>query len=243
MRKLWMSDIHGRFDEMADVLLAADYDCDKDYLVIGGDMIDRGPDSVQVLDLARSLQHAHPTRVTVLSGNHEEMYGLWLLEKISDNMYFQNGGKATIESIENSIYSQEEYDKLMAWMLKLPHTYEDDEYFYVHAGLDPNLPMDLQGGDNFLWERDKFLSGDKQKILNLTKGKKVVHGHTPRAVVVDDGARINCDLGMRGVVLVDLTNKKYYQHENGPNPDVVVYDIKQRPGKEDATRGKTSQPV
>lgn len=234
MRKLWISDIHGHYKKMVAVLKAANYDAKVDHLVVGGDMIDRGPESAKVLTAIRGLQLKNPERVTVIKGNHESMYHLWLIGKIDDRMYFQNGGYETIQSMEESFQSQLEYDRIVHWMLQLPFHHEDENYFYVHAGINPDLPMALQNADNFLWERDDFLQGDKQKILNLTGNRPVVHGHTPRPNVVHDGARINGDLGSYlptgSLALVDLTNQVYYAYESETVDEVVTYDIIQRGG-------------
>ncbi|CUS09414.1 unnamed protein product [Tuber aestivum] len=65
-RLIIVGDIHGMFDEFRGLLDKISYDSDSDYLVLAGDIISKGPDSLAVLDLARKIG-AHCVR-----GNHED---------------------------------------------------------------------------------------------------------------------------------------------------------------------------
>jgi len=47
------------------------------------------------------------------------------------------------------------------------------DYFFVHAGIRPGVPLEHQQPEDLLWIRDEFLSSD------WCPGKMVVHGHTP----------------------------------------------------------------
>ncbi|MEE8294672.1 MAG: serine/threonine protein phosphatase, partial [Sphingomonadales bacterium] len=50
--------------------------------------------------------------------------------------------------------------------------YSLGDYFFVHAGVDPEKPLAKQSEETMLWIRDKFLESEKplEKI--------VVHGHS-----------------------------------------------------------------
>ena len=60
---------------------------------------------------------------------------------------------------------------------------------FVHAGIDPETPIDEQKRSDLLWIRDRFLShvGPLDKV--------VVHGHTIFNKVMDCGNRIGIDTG------------------------------------------------
>ncbi|PWW79027.1 Metallo-dependent phosphatase, partial [Tuber magnatum] len=65
-RLIIVGDIHGMLHEFRSLLNKVSYDSESDYLVLAGDIISKGPDSLAVLDLARKIG-AHCVR-----GNHED---------------------------------------------------------------------------------------------------------------------------------------------------------------------------
>ena len=74
-----VSDVHGYRDDLRHVLVEAGLlDADGDWrgheddaLWVLGDLTDRGPDGIGVIDLVRGLQRQAPGQVHVLMGNHE----------------------------------------------------------------------------------------------------------------------------------------------------------------------------
>lgn len=65
-----VSDVHGYRDDLVRALERANFGAD-DELWILGDLLDRGPDGIGVIDHVRSLQKQLPGQVHVLMGNHE----------------------------------------------------------------------------------------------------------------------------------------------------------------------------
>jgi diadenosine tetraphosphatase ApaH/serine/threonine PP2A family protein phosphatase len=59
------------------------------------------------------------------------------------------------------------------WLRALRLSYDDGRRFFVHAGIDPQKPLDAQGEDDMLWIREPFLSDARDY------GRLIVHGHTP----------------------------------------------------------------
>lgn len=91
-RYLVLGDLHGRYATMTTLLEKAGYAPDQDILLSVGDLIDRGPRSVETVEF-----FAAPERYAV-RGNHEQMvldpenwYEVW--------NYPQNGGPATKRSL------------------------------------------------------------------------------------------------------------------------------------------------
>ena len=62
-----MSDIHGCYAAMQKLLKKAGFDPEKDELIIAGDIVDRGPESYEMLEYACEK----PKNVTFLMGNHD----------------------------------------------------------------------------------------------------------------------------------------------------------------------------
>ena len=63
------------------------------------------------------------------------------------------------------------------------------DYFFCHAGVRPDVPLEQQRPEDLLWIREPFLSSSR------SFGKIVVHGHTPSEGVESLHNRINVDTG------------------------------------------------
>ena len=143
-------------------------------LVFLGDYIDRGPQSSGVVDFMLALQSRLADRVVALKGNHEAML-LSIIDgtgAASAPAWFMQGGAATLESY-GVRHPSELPPPHVAWLRSLRLSFDDGRRFFVHAGVDPELPLDAQKESDLIWIREPFLSfaGDY--------GRLVVHGHTP----------------------------------------------------------------
>jgi len=201
-----VGDIHGRLDlyetliEAIEADIAARPDTNVTVVLLG-DLIDRGPDSAGVI--ARSKQWQGSRKVRILAGNHEEMF----LQSFDDievlRHFLKHGGKETILSFG---LSAKEYRKLdlnelfsalpglvpaesRAFVLGFEEMIEAGDYVFVHAGINPELPLEEQSRSDLLWIRERFLRH---------KGgypKTVIHGHTIFDDIERKRDRIGLDTG------------------------------------------------
>lgn len=177
MRTIVIGDIHGCYNELKSLISNLEnnskYNPETDRLIFLGDYIDRGDNSRLVIKFIRELQENN-NNVIALMGNHEDM----LLKYISggDDIWLYNGYSKTIESYKG--YS-EDFKNDVEWMKTLPLYYEDDNYIYVHAGIDINKPMEEQDNYDLLWIREPFIYNVKEYH------KRVVFGHTPSILLND----------------------------------------------------------
>jgi serine/threonine protein phosphatase 1 len=81
---------------------------------------------------------------------------------------------------------QRHYDFLTA----LPSSYACGDYYFVHAGARPGIPLGRQVDADQLWIRDEFLIAG-----NAFGGRVVVHGHTPTAEPERHPFRLGLDTG------------------------------------------------
>ncbi len=184
-----LSDIHGRMKTLERLLDRASL-TEDDELYILGDMVDRGPDSVGVLKLCRSLPNT-----TVLLGNHE---GLMLDFYAHPNNamailnWVINGGAATAKGLE--ALKAEERQDLLDWVRSLRRwvvkTVGERTYILVHAGvMSASLPEDArdhieealsaQDPDDLIWVREGYLDCPTGLVDEEGKGPIIVAGHTP----------------------------------------------------------------
>jgi serine/threonine protein phosphatase 1 len=171
-----IGDIHGSLDKLKILVEGCRQDADGRpmLLVFLGDYIDRGPEAAGVVRFVLSLQQEMPQRVIALKGNHEAWALATLDEMAPATSWLLNGGASTLES-----YGVKHVGDLppthLEWMQALPLTYDDGRRFFVHAGVDPQKPLDAQEESALLWIRDPFLQDPRDY------GRLVVHGHTPLA--------------------------------------------------------------
>jgi serine/threonine protein phosphatase 1 len=183
-----IGDIHGSLDKLRSLLTR----CDEHAagrprtLVFLGDYIDRGPESCGVVDCVRALSRRGS--VVALKGNHEDMALSVIDGDGSAPWWLNQGGMATLESY-GIVMASEIPRAHVDWLRALRLSYDDGRRFFVHAGVNPGLPLDAQTGEDLLWIREPFLS-DRRDY-----GRLIVHGHTPLGTGLPElrGNRLNLD--------------------------------------------------
>jgi serine/threonine protein phosphatase 1 len=202
-----VGDIHGRADLLNDLMARIQDDIRDDrparpVLVFLGDYVDRGPDSREVLGLL--LAHSESMEMVALKGNHEAMILEFLKKPTALEEWRQFGGIETLVSYglipplkpdaRAQIALSAALNRLVPeyqrrWLETLPTSWALGDFFFVHAGVRPGVPLGSQREEDLLWIREDFLlhEGDF--------GKMIVHGHTPVSQPDFRPNRINIDTG------------------------------------------------
>ncbi len=174
-----VGDIHGMYDQLVKLLSDIEKDAKRRYperskiIVYLGDYIDRGPQSQEVVELLMSQPlKKHDFQEVFLKGNHEEMM-IDYYEGIDRSTWLYNGGEETLDSYAPDDISIEHRD----WLAHLPLNYARGDYFFVHAGVDPERTLDNQVPEDLLWIRGRFLRSNETLKLD-NQPIKVVHGHS-----------------------------------------------------------------
>ena len=205
-----IGDIHGYddlFERMLDrIRIDAELLGERPRLILLGDYIDRGPASPQVIvRLARLLQ-ASWCDVVALKGNHEAALLRFLSDPAFGETWCAWGGGPTLAAygvvtpgpsrshdawVDAAQALQREIGlETVAMLAALPVSFQVGDYIFVHAGVDPDVPLADQDGDTFMTIRGRFLQADKACDY------VVVHGHTPEKAPVDTPWRIGIDTGI-----------------------------------------------
>lgn len=167
-RTLAIGDVHGCDTALA-TLLDLVAPASEDMVVFLGDLVDRGPGSKQVLDSVLALKDL--CRVIVILGNHEEMM-LCALNGLDWRLWLEFGGAETMESYGcNKRAIPQSHIQLME--TALPY-WETPSHIFVHANLQPDVPLAKQPGD---WLRWNHLTGHERPF---DPDRRVVCGHTPQ---------------------------------------------------------------
>lgn len=181
MRYLAIGDIHG-CSKAFDLLLAVVRPQPEDVIITLGDYLNKGPDSKGVIERLIKLTQDH--HLIPLKGNHE----LQLLQ--ARHHHFDGSVELDLLGIETLIsYSLPERELTLA---NIPHSHwefiehnclnswETKDHIFVHANLDPQLPLNEQPEERLFWE--KFAQPEPHY-----SGKVMICGHTSQK----DGKPIN----------------------------------------------------
>lgn len=192
-RLLAIGDVHGCSRAFDALLLAVRLQPD-DRVVTLGDYVDRGPDSRGVLDRIMLL---HQTgRVVPLRGNHELMMLNARRSFDSFKFWMAVGGQEAIDSYSLSGRSGRLNDVPDSHWQFLKHScadwYETERHFFVHANVDPELPLEAQPSSMLHWEIFTAWTPPHRS------GKTMICGHTeqrqgwplvlPHAICIDTWA-------------------------------------------------------
>jgi serine/threonine protein phosphatase 1 len=203
-----VGDIHGRLDLLDQLLAKIDVDLEarpvrKTMLVFVGDLIDRGPQSAQVIERLRTYRRAG-VRPIFLLGNHEEVL-LRILrgDQSLISSWLRFGGVQCLKSYgvdAGTLGSADDAATLAAIRAAVPEehvqflesfidTCRFGDYLFVHAGIRPGVELEQQTQTDLRWIREPFLFDETDH------GFTVVHGHTISPQVEERGNRIGIDTG------------------------------------------------
>lgn len=221
-RILAISDIHGcgvSFDH----LISKQIKLRKtDELYLLGDYIDRGKNSMLVIDIILELI-AKGYKVVCLRGNHEDAF----IETKNDEGFHDHwsaifGGATTLKSFGVEKYEDLD-EKYKYFFEKTLHYFETSRHLFVHAGLNFNNDDIFEDKHSMLWMRGMKVN------LDVLNNRKIIHGHTPRKLEdlkqiiqepstpvfnIDTGCAYSQITGMGHLTAIELTKKKLFYTEN-----------------------------
>jgi bis(5'-nucleosyl)-tetraphosphatase (symmetrical) len=118
-----IGDVQGCLQELEALLVRLAFDPARDRLWFVGDLVNRGPDSLGVLRLVRSLGSS----AIVVLGNHD-LHLLCLAEGV---------GRARADDTLADVLNVPDRDVLLDWLRHRPLVHVQDDHVLVHAGLLP----------------------------------------------------------------------------------------------------------
>lgn len=127
-----IGDIHGCWQTLERLLEVMEWNPARDELWLVGDLVNRGPDSLQVLRWAVS----HQDRVSSVLGNHD----LHLLARAC------GVGKAKKKDTLEEVLNAPDRDELLEWLRHRPLMHKFGPFVIVHAGLAPEWNIELAEG-------------------------------------------------------------------------------------------------
>jgi protein phosphatase len=235
-RIIVISDIHGELELFEDLLEKVEFN-PADYLIINGDLCEKGSNSHGVVrcimelsaknnvhvtegncdTLVEDLVEENPKLLDYLKSRNHSIIHEWL-----DGIGFELKKDTCVKEIKERLISR--YSEEIEWLMGLPTAIETHDYIFVHAGLD----------DKEDWKQtDRIEAITYRSFLDNTHsaGKYVIVGHWPvvnyssdlpshnpiidktRKIIAIDGGNIIKKTGQLNALIIDRTiGKDTFSH-------------------------------
>jgi bis(5'-nucleosyl)-tetraphosphatase (symmetrical) len=193
-----IGDIQGCYDELLRLLDVIQFDQSQDQLWFAGDLVNRGPKSLETLRFVKSLGEA---AITVL-GNHD-------LHLIATALRHRKPGKK--DSL-TPVLDAADRDELLSWLRQQPLFHYNDQYCLLHAGLPPQ--WDFEQCKRMAEKVETMLRGpDYAAFFQSMYGNKPAHWESGMSEM--DTARfvVNCFTRMR---FCDVNGKLDFHYKGAP---------------------------
>jgi len=170
----FISDIHGHYNLFIKLLEKINFSSCDDMIILG-DIIDKGPNSIKMIKFVRNQPN-----IKMILGNHE-YYFLEKYHSLMKNFKESDDINNVLKELQN--YFLDEMEVLdwedIDFLDSLPYYIETNDYLCVHAGVevDSNYNVvNLKKADTnyFLFDRNL-----KENIFNVKYNKTILFGHTP----------------------------------------------------------------
>ena len=214
MRKFVLGDLHGAYRALIQCIDRSEFNYSKDLLIFLGDVCDGWSEVAECVEELRKIQN-----LIFLTGNHD----LWLMH------YMETGEETMSWLVQGGIISKGAYlnapnlkDKHLEFLQSsIPYYIDDDHRLYVHAGFNPDKPVNETDNPKFdyYWSREIYKASFKGPI-QPDRYHEIYIGHTPirggaskplknhNVWLMDTGA------GWRGMLsLMDIDSKALFQSD------------------------------
>jgi serine/threonine protein phosphatase 1 len=210
-----LGDIHGAHRALVQCFERAGFDYENDHLIALGDVADGWPETKTCIDELMKI-----TNLTYVLGNHDFWTLEWMETGVAEDVWFAQGGKATVASYRDGVP-----DSHIAFLKKaLPYFRLRDKVF-VHAGISLRVPLEHHSLQILLWDRslaqiaiDRHQNGNETK---LTDYEAVYIGHTPisgaKPLKACDVWFMDTGAGWSGVLsMMNIDTEEYFTSDAVP---------------------------
>ncbi|MGL5042251.1 MAG: metallophosphoesterase [Culicoidibacterales bacterium] len=175
-----ISDIHANYKALKSLLKKVNYNEKKDYLIILGDIIEKGKHNIKTLAYIRKLEQKSD-RLFVIEGNCDALINhlledenklLAYINRVGDSLLLEWIKKLKLAKNNGQIGKaiKQHYAADLAWLDQRPTIISSNELIFVHAGIP-------QGELNT--ERETMLTVKNAGIADHPETKTVILGHFP----------------------------------------------------------------
>ena len=215
-RSFVIGDIHGNYSPMIKLFKAVKFDYENDHLISLGDLVDRGPEPVKVVDELMKLRNF----VFVL-GNHDQFCFEYLKSGIRPVEWILQGGQSTLNDYEKNKEARSRHLEFFA-SADFYHI-DNSNRLFVHAGFDGSRPFTEQKHEtmSLLWNRSLYMTAAEYNEDGriFKEFSEIYIGHSPTQLIMKQQPTRLANLWMmdtgaghrRFLSLMDLNTKEYWQ--------------------------------
>jgi len=231
-----IGDIHGCIEEFQELLKTIQYNKEKMRVVLLGDLLDRGPDSVGCIRLARQL------KLESIRGNHEDTHLRWRRHEQKRKDLGKPNPMSKL-SYNKQIVQETLSEEDIEWINNLPLRLELYKNLWaVHGGCSPRFKLSEQPSNQIIRLRYVDDKGIPQSLgenfsqppntkywAEVWQGpESIVYGHcvhdlkNPR---IDDHGRYKCIGIDTGCVFGGMLTAAIFNVSNNNNFDIEFVQI------------------
>ncbi len=175
-RKFVIGDIHGHYDELMELFDRVNFQFKTDVLVSLGDLIDRGPKPLEVIEKLMLVEN-----FTHILGNHDEWCYQYLKNNKTPIAWTTQGGATTVNAYKENPELKKTH---IEFFEKARLSFIDvNSRLFVHGGYNPRIPFSLQKDNKelLIWDRSLILAAIKYEETNqiFNEFTEIFVGHTP----------------------------------------------------------------
>jgi len=164
-RLIVIGDVHGCLNELQGLLNKVRFDSSSDRCIIVGDLVDRGPHSVDTVKFCKA------SGIEVVLGNHDDKYVRFhahASKALADTSYIN---PMSMGLNKREIYSGLVETGLVSWLGTLPTFINVPEInaCIVHAGINPSSTGPVGSHDRRSHLYSRFFQPQTKKMLSITE--------------------------------------------------------------------------
>lgn len=144
-RYIIVGDLHGELKEFDLLLEKLEFDYENDIVISLGDLMDRGDDSLGILNLFMRYKNWYQVQ-----GNHDNKFLRFLK---GSKVQITDGLGKTIEQCEHLIDISHWRNLVIDYFENLPYIIKIKDMYLVHAGFDPTRPPEQQYKNDCIYQR------------------------------------------------------------------------------------------
>lgn len=249
-RVLAVSDIHGNLPFFTG-LLAGTHFSEDDVLILVGDMLEKGKNSLELLRYIMQLEQSHT--VYTLCGNCDGLVLRFFEDDSWDTGFFSTYLPAHPESTLRQLADELHFDRwedlpalrtalrqayphIWAWLKGLPTILECGEYVFVHGGVPTLEHMEeldswkCMKNDNFLMQGHSF---SKYVVVGhwpvtlydpaIPSSAPIIH-HQRRIVSIDGACVLKVDGQLNALIIPDISRPHFTWQSYDGLPTVTALD-------------------